>query len=120
MALTITPFALANTPVGESLYRAALVGVPAQFQPQLRERVVPNKQGTNNNVTVRLVFPLARQNDQTGVWVAPNQLNFSFSMTALQNVVAATELSEAYDAFVSHLQASKSAYIAGQLANLKP
>lgn len=117
MAITLVNYQVSTAPTGESTYRANLPGIPAQFQPVLREKVSPNKSGTNHNIAVKLTYPLARNNTVQGVWSAANTLILSFSMTSLQNVVATTETIDAYDAMIAFLTTAKASYVAGQLKN---
>lgn len=117
MPITLANYQVSTAPIGESTYRANLPGVPAQFQPVLREKVSPNKSGTNHNVSVKLTYPLGRNDATKGVWSANNTLVLSFSMTSLQNVVATTETVDAYDAMIAFLTKAKASYVDGKLNN---
>lgn len=117
MAITLVNYHVSSAPTGESTYRAQQPGVPAQFQPVLREKVSPNKSGTNHNVSVKLTYPLARNDATKGTWSVDNTLILAFSMTSLQNVVATTEAAEAYDVMIAFLQAAKASYVDGKLRN---
>lgn len=118
MPITLANYNVSTSPTGESTYRAAVPGVPAQFQPVLREKVSPNKGGTNHNVTVKLTYPLARKDASKDIWAAANTVVLSFSMTSLQNVVATTEMNDAYDAMIAFLTKAKAAYVDGKLRNI--
>lgn len=117
MPIILANYSVSTSPTGESAYRANVAGTPAQFQPVLREKVTPNKTGTNNNVLVKLTYPIAKLDATKGVWSANNTVVLTFSMTSLQNVVATAEMTDAYDAMISFLTKAKAAYIDGKLRN---
>ena len=92
-------------PLGTAVYADTAVSVPAQFQPTITFSAKANGTGSNHNVTVKAVYPLAVQKD--GIWSAPNTFQATFSFTSLQNVMNDTERAAILDALIKFLTDNK-------------
>lgn len=92
-------------PLGTAVYADNAVNVPAQFQPTITFTAKANGTGSNHNVSVKVVYPLAVQKD--GIWSATNTFQALFSFTSLQNVINDAERVATLDALIKFLTDNK-------------
>lgn len=89
MSLTLSLRSPSSAPLGTAVYADATVNVPSQFKPTLTFTAKENATGSNVNVALKLVYPLAVENN--GVWEAKSQFTATFGFNALQSVLNDTE-----------------------------
>lgn len=111
--LTLTLRSPSAAPLGTAVYADNTVAVPSQFKPTLTFVAKENSIGSNVNVTVKLVYPLAQQ--VNGVWEAKSQFTATFGFNALQSVINDTEREAAIDTMIQFLTDHKAKIAQGSV-----
>lgn len=103
--MSLTPYSVSASPLGESIYRFAGVDVPAQYVPELVHTTVQNKLGTNINNVIRIAAPITVNID--GVTTSVNKFIAEFKFTALRSVKEDTMRLRVIDEMIAYLTANR-------------
>lgn len=99
---------------GTDTYRDDNAAIPLAFRPTIVETINPNKEGTNNMVTVEVKVPVVETIG--GVTASNNTFRCTAKYTALQSVTADAERVRALDLMIEYLTIRKNTLTQGVLA----
>lgn len=99
---------------GSDTYRDDNTAIPLAYRPTIVETINPNKEGTNNMVTVEVKVPVVETIN--GVTTSKNTFRCTVKYTALQSVTSDAERARALDLAIEYLTARKATLVQGILA----
>lgn len=99
--------------LGIDKYRDTSPSKPMAFRPSLEMSVNQNSTGTNNNVSVRSIYPLIK--DVNGVTTSTDSFLMTTKFSALQHVTNDVERAEIYDDHLEFLTKARTAILFGEL-----
>lgn len=100
---------------GTDTYRDDNTAIPLAYRPTIVETINPNKEGTNNMVTVEVKVPVVEVIG--GLTTSNNTFRCTAKFTALQSVTADAERIRALEVMIEYLTKRKDTLSQGVLAS---